>query len=64
MVTEIFEYLAALHIYISILEQQGKYETALEVISGNLGSLIGIEVDKLRIQVILDSNLHYLIINS
>ncbi|XP_039128468.1 LOW QUALITY PROTEIN: N-terminal acetyltransferase B complex auxiliary subunit NAA25 [Dioscorea cayenensis subsp. rotundata] len=40
----------ALHIYISILEQQGKYETALEVISGNLGSLIGIEVDKLRIQ--------------
>ncbi|KAM0953791.1 putative tetratricopeptide-like helical domain superfamily [Dioscorea sansibarensis] len=40
----------ALHLYISILEQQGKYETALEVISGNLGSLIGIEVDKLRIQ--------------
>ncbi|KAJ0979283.1 hypothetical protein J5N97_014757 [Dioscorea zingiberensis] len=40
----------ALLIYISILEQQAKYETALEIISGNLGSLIGIEVDKLRIQ--------------
>nr|XP_029123962.1 N-terminal acetyltransferase B complex auxiliary subunit NAA25 isoform X2 [Elaeis guineensis] len=40
----------ALVIYISILEQQMKYEAALEVLSGNLGSLIGIEEDKLRMQ--------------
>ncbi|OAY65690.1 N-alpha-acetyltransferase 25, NatB auxiliary subunit, partial [Ananas comosus] len=36
----------ALAIYISILEQQSKYEAALEVLSGNLGSLIGREEDK------------------
>ncbi|XP_020102964.1 phagocyte signaling-impaired protein isoform X2 [Ananas comosus] len=40
----------ALAIYISILEQQSKYEAALEVLSGNLGSLIGREEDKLRMQ--------------
>ncbi|CAD5162973.1 unnamed protein product [Musa acuminata subsp. malaccensis] len=40
----------ALVMYISILEQQEKYDAALEVLSGNLGSLIGIEEDKLRIQ--------------
>ncbi|XP_020581791.1 N-terminal acetyltransferase B complex auxiliary subunit NAA25 [Phalaenopsis equestris] len=40
----------AVVMYISILEQQAKYDEALEIISGNLGSLIGIEVDKLRLQ--------------
>ncbi|ONK62699.1 uncharacterized protein A4U43_C07F7040 [Asparagus officinalis] len=40
----------ALVIYISVLEQQAKYRDALEVLSGDLGSLIGIEADKLRIQ--------------
>ncbi|KAI3819684.1 hypothetical protein L1987_13531 [Smallanthus sonchifolius] len=40
----------ALSVYISLLEQQAKYRDALEVLSGNLGSLIMIEVDKLRIQ--------------
>ncbi|KAF2571181.1 hypothetical protein F2Q70_00005435 [Brassica cretica] len=37
-------------VYISLLEQQSKYKDALEVLSGNLGSLLVIEVDKLRIQ--------------
>lgn len=37
--------------YISILEQQAKYGAALEVLSGSLGSLLPIEVDKYRIQV-------------
>ncbi|XP_048226792.1 N-terminal acetyltransferase B complex auxiliary subunit NAA25 isoform X2 [Ricinus communis] len=41
---------AALIVYISILEQQAKYGDALEILSGKLGSLIVIEVDKLRIQ--------------
>ncbi|CAN7032690.1 unnamed protein product [Brassica oleracea var. botrytis] len=40
----------ALMVYISLLEQQSKYKDALEVLSGNLGSLLVIEVDKLRIQ--------------
>ncbi|KAH0465541.1 hypothetical protein IEQ34_005644 [Dendrobium chrysotoxum] len=40
----------AVVVYISILEQQAKYEDALDILSGNLGSLIGIEVDKLRLQ--------------
>ncbi|KAL4577408.1 hypothetical protein LXL04_013517 [Taraxacum kok-saghyz] len=40
----------ALTVYISLLEQQAKYRDATEVLSGNLGSLIMIEVDKLRIQ--------------
>ncbi|CAN1266453.1 N-terminal acetyltransferase B complex auxiliary subunit NAA25 [Linum perenne] len=40
----------ALIVYISILEQQAKYGDALEVLSGKLGSLLMIEVDKLRIQ--------------
>ncbi|CAN8253181.1 unnamed protein product [Cochlearia groenlandica] len=40
----------ALMVYISLLEQQSKYSDALEVLSGNLGSLLMIEVDKLRIQ--------------
>ena len=44
---------SALMVYISLLEQQSKYKDALEVLSGNLGSLLVIEVDKLRIQVIL-----------
>lgn len=43
---------AALSVYISLLEQQAKYGDATEVLSGNLGSLIMIEVDKLRIQVL------------
>ncbi|KAJ7964264.1 phagocyte signaling-impaired protein [Quillaja saponaria] len=37
-------------VYISILEQQAKYGDALEIITGKLGSLLMIEVDKLRIQ--------------
>ncbi|PKA67116.1 hypothetical protein AXF42_Ash004608 [Apostasia shenzhenica] len=40
----------ALTMYISILEQQAKYGDALEVLSGNFGSLIGIEADKFRMQ--------------
>ncbi|KAG0498549.1 hypothetical protein HPP92_002844 [Vanilla planifolia] len=40
----------AVVMYISILEQQQKYEEALEVLSGDLGSLIAIEADKLRMQ--------------
>ena len=41
----------AVLVYISILEQQGKFGAALEIISGDLGSLLPIEVDKYRIQV-------------
>ncbi|KAJ7959894.1 Phagocyte signaling-impaired protein [Quillaja saponaria] len=40
----------ALMVYISILEQQAKYGDALEILNGKLGSLLMIEVDKLRIQ--------------
>ncbi|XP_022857456.1 N-terminal acetyltransferase B complex auxiliary subunit NAA25-like [Olea europaea var. sylvestris] len=40
----------ALSVYISLLEQQSKYGDALEILSGNLGSLMMIEVDKLRLQ--------------
>ncbi|KAL8027040.1 hypothetical protein ABFX02_14G069600 [Erythranthe guttata] len=40
----------ALSVYISLLEQQGKYGDALEILSGSLGSLMLIEVDKLRLQ--------------
>ncbi|XP_015640327.1 N-terminal acetyltransferase B complex auxiliary subunit NAA25 isoform X2 [Oryza sativa Japonica Group] len=40
----------ALALYISILEQQSKYDAALEVLSGDLGSLMGREEDKLRLQ--------------
>uniref|UniRef100_A0A7C9ARA7 Phagocyte signaling-impaired protein n=1 Tax=Opuntia streptacantha TaxID=393608 RepID=A0A7C9ARA7_OPUST len=40
----------ALMVYISVLEQQGKFSDALEVLSGTLGSLILIEVDRLRLQ--------------
>ncbi|KAF8652454.1 hypothetical protein HU200_062786 [Digitaria exilis] len=40
----------ALSLYISILEQQEKYDAALEVLSGELGSLMGREEDKLRLQ--------------
>jgi N-terminal acetyltransferase B complex non-catalytic subunit len=42
----------ALIVYISLLEQQSKFSDALEVLSGKLGSLIMIEVDRLRIQVL------------
>lgn len=38
-------------VYISILEQQAKYGDALEVLTGKLGSLLTVEVDRLRIQV-------------
>ena len=38
--------------YISILERQAKFGDALEILSGKLGSLLMIEVDKLRMQVI------------
>ncbi|XP_042485125.1 N-terminal acetyltransferase B complex auxiliary subunit NAA25-like [Macadamia integrifolia] len=40
----------ALLVYISILEQQAKYAAAIEILSGKLGSLIAIEVDRLRMQ--------------
>ncbi|KAK9022397.1 hypothetical protein V6N11_002668 [Hibiscus sabdariffa] len=40
----------ALIVYFSILEQQGKYGDALDILGGKLGSLLMIEVDKLRIQ--------------
>ncbi|KAL5709806.1 hypothetical protein ACHQM5_020449 [Ranunculus cassubicifolius] len=40
----------ALLVYVSILEQQAKYKDALEILSGKLGSLLIIEVDRLRIQ--------------
>ncbi|KAL9679123.1 hypothetical protein QQ045_016978 [Rhodiola kirilowii] len=40
----------ALNVYVSILEKQSKFGDALEVLSGNLGSLLVIEVDKLRLQ--------------
>jgi hypothetical protein len=43
---------AALMVYISILEQQSKFGDALEILSGKLGSLLMIKVDKLRMQVI------------
>lgn len=39
-------------VYVSILEQQAKYGDALEILSGKLGSLLMVEVDKLRIQVL------------
>ncbi|CAJ1960492.1 unnamed protein product [Sphenostylis stenocarpa] len=41
---------AALMIYISILERQAKFGDALEILSGKLGSLLMIEVDKLWMQ--------------
>ncbi|XVF20380.1 hypothetical protein REPUB_Repub11eG0193600 [Reevesia pubescens] len=40
----------ALIVYFSILDQQAKYSDALEILTGKLGSLLMIEVDKLRIQ--------------
>ncbi|KAH6765715.1 Tetratricopeptide repeat superfamily protein [Perilla frutescens var. hirtella] len=40
----------ALSVYIFLLEEQHKYSDALEILSGNLGSLMMIEVDKLRLQ--------------
>ena len=44
--------LPALSLSVSILEQQAKYDAALEVLSGDLGSLMGREEDKLRLQLI------------
>ena len=46
---------AALIVYISVLEQQAKYGDALEIISGKLGSLLAIEVDRLRVQVLSEA---------
>ncbi|XP_078178732.1 tetratricopeptide repeat (TPR)-like superfamily protein isoform X2 [Carex rostrata] len=43
----------ALTMYISILEQQKKFDAAFEVISGDLGSLILREEDKLRMKGLL-----------
>ncbi|XP_039050474.1 N-terminal acetyltransferase B complex auxiliary subunit NAA25-like [Hibiscus syriacus] len=40
----------ALIVYFSILEQQTKYGDALDILGGKLGSLLIVEVDKLRIQ--------------
>ncbi|KAF5954340.1 hypothetical protein HYC85_007196 [Camellia sinensis] len=40
----------ALTVYISLLEQQSKFGNALQILSGKLGSLIMIDVDRLRIQ--------------
>lgn len=42
--------LEALRVYISVLEQEGKFATALDVLDGKLGKLFSIENDKLRIQ--------------
>lgn len=39
-------------VYVSILEQQAKFGDALEILSGKMGSLLMIKVDKLRLQVI------------
>lgn len=50
--TKWLESISALIVYISVLEQQAKYGDALEILSGKLGSLLMIEVDKLRIQVL------------
>ncbi|CAK8566015.1 unnamed protein product [Lathyrus sativus] len=40
----------ALMVYVSILEQQAKFGDALEILSGKMGSLLMIKVDKLRLQ--------------
>ncbi|XP_071917307.1 N-terminal acetyltransferase B complex auxiliary subunit NAA25 isoform X3 [Coffea arabica] len=40
----------ALSVYISLLERQSKFGDALEILAGKLGSLIMIEVDRLRLQ--------------
>ncbi|KAL6967768.1 N-alpha-acetyltransferase 25, NatB auxiliary subunit [Sarracenia purpurea var. burkii] len=40
----------ALIVYISLLEQQSKFGDALEILSGKLGSLIMIDVDRLRVK--------------
>lgn len=58
--TECFTYRAALIVYISVLEQQAKYGDALEVLSGKLGSLILIEVDRLRLQVFSEAFFFFL----
>eukprot|EP01018_Ginkgo_biloba_P000164 Gb_27006 [translate_table: standard] len=42
--------LEALLVYISVLEQQAKFEAALDVLAGKLGGLFSIENDRLRIQ--------------
>lgn len=55
LISKCLEFLAALIVYISILEQQAKYGDALEILSGTLGSLLMIEVDKLRIQVLSEA---------
>lgn len=52
LITKWLESISALIVYISVLEQQAKYGDALEILSGKLGSLLMIEVDKLRIQVL------------
>lgn len=52
LITKWLESFSALIVYISVLEQQAKYGDALEILSGKLGSLLMIEVDKLRIQVL------------
>lgn len=53
--TKRLEFASALMVYISILEQQAKYGTALDILSGKLGSLLLVEVDKLRIQVLSEA---------
>ena len=50
------KYASALMVYISILEQQAKFGDALEILSGKLGSLLLVEVDKLRIQVLSEAS--------
>ena len=50
---------AALIVYISLLEQQGKYDDALEVLSGKLGTLILIDVDRLRLQVTFQISIYF-----
>jgi hypothetical protein len=48
--------------YISILEQQKKFDAAFEVISGDLGSLILREEDKLRMKVLSFTHIFFVII--
>ncbi|KAG6541822.1 hypothetical protein Mapa_016838 [Marchantia paleacea] len=50
--------LEALMLYISILKKQGKYDTALEVMTGQLSELFSIQNDKLRLQGELLMRLH------
>lgn len=53
------KFTSALILYLSLLEQQEKFDAAVEVLSGDLGSLIGIQEDRLRIQVLFGFRLRH-----